>query len=224
MKHPQFTLNLDRPADFSPSAFARAPGNEATLRLIEQWPDWPAPAVCIAGPAASGKSHLGMMWMERAGARAIALSTLQAGDIEGGLTEPLWIDHQNEGAFDEDVLFHTLNLAREEQGSILITARTAPAKWKVVLPDLASRLKAIPVVEISAPDDGLVEAILIKRFSDLGIDADPVVMRYLLARMERSYAAIEAVTRAFGRQTLAAQRRASAPLAAQVLEDLENSR
>lgn len=223
MKHPQFTLDLDRPADYSPSAFARAPGNEAAVRLIEQWPDWPAPAACIVGPAASGKSHLGMMWRERARARAIALSALQASDIEGGLTEPLWIDRHNDEAFDEDVLFHTLNLAREEEGSILITARTAPAKWKVALPDLASRLKAVPVVEIGGPDEGLVEAVLIKRFTDLGIDAEPAVMRYLLARMERSYGAIAAVVEAFGRQTLAAQRRASVPLAAQVLEDLENS-
>lgn len=222
MKHPQFTLDLDRPADFSPSAFARSPGNEAAARLIEQWPDWPAPVVSIAGPEASGKSHLGVIWRERTNARAVALGALQASDIEGGLAEPLWIDRHDDSPFDEDVLFHALNLAREEQGSILLTARAAPAKWKVSLPDLASRLKAILVVEITGPDDALVEAILIKRFADLGLDADPAVIRYLLARMERSYGAIDQVVRGFGRQTLAVQRRASVPLAAQVLEDLEN--
>jgi chromosomal replication initiation ATPase DnaA len=220
MKHPQFTLDLDRPADLSPSAFARAPANEAAYRLIEQWPDWPAPVVAIVGPAYAGKSHLGTIWMDRAAARALPLASLTAKDIEGGLDAPLWLDRSADEAFDEDALFHTLNLAREEQGSVLLTARTAPAKWQVALPDLASRLKAVPVVEIGEPDDALLEAILIKRFGDMGIDADAAVMRFLLARMERSYGAAHAVVQAFGRQTLAAHRRASVPLAAQVLEEL----
>jgi len=218
MKHPQFTLNLDRPADYSPSAFARAPANEAAMRLTEQWPDWPAPAVCIAGPASAGKSHLGEIWRERANAQAIDLAALRAADIEGGLSRPLWIDRRADDAFAEDVLFHVLNLAREEQGNILLTAREVPAKWNISLPDLASRLKAVPVVNIGEPDDGLVEAILIKRFTDMGIDAEAPVISYLLARMERSYSALDAVARGFGRSTLAAQRRASIPLAAEVLE------
>jgi len=222
MKHPQFTFDLDRPADYSPSAFARAPANEAAMRLVEQWPDWAAPVVCIAGPASSGKSHLGEIWRERANARAIDLADLCAVDIEGGLSRPLWVDRRAGDVFAEDVLFHALNLAREEQGSILLTAREAPAKWNVSLPDLASRLKAVPVVSIEEPDDALVEAILIKRFTDMGIDAEQPVISYLLARMERSYSAVDAVVKGFGRSTLAVQRRASIPLAAEVLEGIGN--
>jgi len=220
MKHPQFTFDLDRPADLSPSAFARAPSNEAAARLVEQWPDWPGPVVCIVGPAHSGKTHLGTMWAERAAARMIDLAALSKKDIAGGLKAPLWIDRQNDDAFEEDALFHAINLAREEGGSILLTASAAPAKWKVALPDLASRLKAVPVAEIAEPDDALLEAILIKRFTDLGIDAEPAIMRFLLARMERSYRAAEAVVEAFGTRTLAAHRRASVPLAAEVLAEI----
>jgi len=220
MKHPQLTFDLNRPVDLSPSAFARTPANEAALRLIEQWPDWSVPVACIAGPAHSGKTHLGVMWSERAGARVVDLAALSEKDIAGGIKTPLWIDRQTEGAFDEDVLFHAINLAREEGGSILITARLAPAKWKVALPDLASRLKVVPVAEIAEPDDALLEAILTKRFLDLGIDAEPAVMRFLLARMERSYSAAEAVVAAFGTRTLATHRRASVPLAAEVLAEI----
>lgn len=222
MKHPQFTLDLDRPSDLSLSAFARAPANEAAMRWVEQWPDWPAPAVCIAGPPHSGKSHLGTIWQDRAEAVPVELAELRETHLEAGLDRPLWIDRGAAAPFQEDALFHALNLAREEGGTILLTADEPPAKWQVTLPDLASRLKAVPVAVLAEPDDALLEAILIKRFSDLGIDADPSVMRYLLARMERSYAALNAVVWAFGRQTLAAQRRASVPLAAQVLEEIGN--
>jgi chromosomal replication initiation ATPase DnaA len=222
-KHPQFTLDLDRPADLSPSAFARSPANEAAVRMVEQWPDWSGPVVAIVGTAYSGKSHLGEIWKHRAHAREVALASLSNADIEGGLQEPLWIDRADDAPFDEDALFHALNLAREEKGSILITARSAPSKWKVALPDLGSRLNAVPVVEIAAPDDTLIEAILVKRFADLGLDADPAVLRFLLARMERSYAALGAVVEAFGRRTLAAHRRASVPLAAEVLAEIGGS-
>lgn len=223
MKHPQFTLDLSRPVDVSRSAFARAPANEEALRLIEQWPDWPGPAVCIAGPAHSGKSHLACIWAERAGARHIDLAALDTAFLESRFDGPLWIDRHTEQPFDEKALFHALNLAREEGRSILLTAAAPPANWKVTLPDLASRLRAVPVTLVGAPDDGLLEAILIKRFADIGVDADEAVLRYLLARIERSYGAAAAVVAGFDRLTLASHRRASVPLAAQVLESLETS-
>jgi len=220
MKHPQFTLDLTRPDDTSPSAFARAPANDAAVRMIELWPKWPGPAIGVVGPTHSGKSHLALIWAERASARRIPLEQLTTSDLEAGLSTPLWDDRHADGQFDEDALFHLLNLAKEENGAVLLTSNIPPAKWKVALPDLASRLKALPVAEIGEPDDALLEAILIKRFSDLGIDAEPAVMRFLLARIERSYLAAHVVSEALGRQTLATHRRVTVPLAAETLEVL----
>ena len=52
-------------ADLPPSArrwgasdFLVAPANEAAVAWLDRWPDWPAPALALAGPAGSGKTHL----------------------------------------------------------------------------------------------------------------------------------------------------------------------
>ena len=226
MKHPQFTFDLSRPVDLSRSAFARAPANVAAAAFVEAWPDWPAPAAAIWGPAYSGKTHLGAIWAERAGALRVPLHVplheFCEAHLAEGLAQPLWLDEEvGQAGLDETALFHLLNLVREENGACLITSRAAPAKWDVRLPDLASRLKALPVFEIGAPDDTLLQAILTKRFDDMGIDADPSVMKYLLKRMERSYEAAANVARAFEERTLAAHRRATIALASDVLDDLE---
>jgi len=220
MKHPQFTLDLNRPDDTSPSAFARAPANEAAVRLVETWPDWPGPVAAIVGPAHSGKTHLGEMWAARANAAVASLGNLASTDIAETTDAPLWLMHDDAEKFDEDALFHLINLAREDKRHVLITARDVPAKWMVALPDLASRLKALPVAEIGAPDEALLEAILVKRLTDKGVDPDPAMMRYLLARMDRTFEAAHLVAEALGRRTLAAQRRATVRLAAEVLEEI----
>ena len=35
------------------------PGNREALAWIDRWPDWPAPALALGGPAGCGKTHLG---------------------------------------------------------------------------------------------------------------------------------------------------------------------
>ncbi len=49
------------------------------------------------------------------------------------------------------MLFHLINLAREENASLLFTARAAPAAWPVAIPDLVSRLRALPVATLQPP-------------------------------------------------------------------------
>ena len=47
---------------------------------------------------------------------------------------------------DQAALFHLLNLAREQAADLLLTARTQPAGWTLQVKDLASRLRAVPVI------------------------------------------------------------------------------
>jgi chromosomal replication initiation ATPase DnaA len=63
----------------------------------------------------------------------------------------------------------------------------------VVLADLRSRLRAIPVVEIGAPDDSLLGAVLVKHFADRQLHVAPQVIAYLLRRIDRSFAAAEKI-------------------------------
>ncbi|MEI9984851.1 MAG: hypothetical protein WDN69_17585 [Aliidongia sp.] len=47
-------------------AFLVAAANAAAVAWIDRWPDWPAPALVLQGPPASGKTHLASVWRARA--------------------------------------------------------------------------------------------------------------------------------------------------------------
>ena len=51
----QLALALDHAESYAREDFLSGPGNEAALKLIDSWPDWPANAVALVGPEGSGK-------------------------------------------------------------------------------------------------------------------------------------------------------------------------
>jgi chromosomal replication initiation ATPase DnaA len=86
-------------------------------------------------------------------------------------------------------LFHLINLAREERAFVLLTARGAPAAFPVTIRDLASRLRALPSVALTAPDDALLRALIVKLGADRQLALDETLVNYLVNRIERSFAA-----------------------------------
>ena len=58
--------------------------------------------------------------------------------------------------------------------------------------DLASRLRALPVVALTAPDDALLRAVLVKLFADRQLAVDESLVTFLTTRIERSFAAARA--------------------------------
>ena len=67
---------------------------------------------------------------------------------------------------DERALLHLLNAAGEAGLPVLLAARAPPARWAARLPDLASRLRAMTAVEIGAPEDALLRALLARLLAD----------------------------------------------------------
>ena len=118
---------------------------------------------------------------------------------------------------DERALFHLLNLVREEDGYLLLTARSAPATWGVALPDLVSRLRALPVVTVSAPDDALLRAVMVKLFADRQLSVDENLIAYLATRIERSFAAAREAVAQLDREALRQKRGVTRALAAELL-------
>ena len=99
------------------------------------------------------------VYQEIAGARRVSARVLDEIDLPAALaTGALVIEDAGEGT-DERALFHMLNLMRQHEAFILMTAHTLPATWRVELADLASRLRAIPTVELRSPDDALLRAV-----------------------------------------------------------------
>ena len=157
----QLPLSLGFRERFGREDFLAGPPNAAALALIEGWPDWPARTVALVGPEGAGKSHLGAIWAEAAGARAIAAHAVTLASVPTALaTGALVVEDLREGACEDAALFHLLNLAREQEAFLLITARTPPAGFAVRLRDLASRLRALPAVTLAPPDDALLRAVI----------------------------------------------------------------
>ena len=118
------------------------------------------------------------------------------------------------------MLFHLLNLAREKSFAVLVTSRKAPGELDFELPDLRSRLRALPLAVIEPPDEGLLRAVLVKLFFDRQLDVEPHVIRYLAVRMDRSMQAANALVAEIDRLALVKKKRVSRLLAAEALENL----
>jgi chromosomal replication initiation ATPase DnaA len=215
----QLAFDLDPAENFSRDDFIRGAGNTAALDLVESWPNWPARTVAIVGPEGAGKSHLAAIWATVTGARRLASRALDEAAVPAALaTGALALERAAvEGDLDERALFHLLNLVQEQRGFLLLTARTAPAGWPISLPDLASRLRAVPVVTLAAPDDGMLRAVLVKLFADRQIAVDEPLISYLMVRIERSFAAARAIVATLDREALRRQRPVTRALAGEIL-------
>lgn len=217
----QLPLDLALAAGHGRDELVVSPANSAAVSLIDDWPHWPSPVIVLAGPAGSGKTHLGAIWCEASGALILDRASLQqavtdSANVQG--TSAFLIDDADGEGLDQTGLFHLINHVRASGGTLLMTARRFPGAWAVTLPDLASRLKAATTVEIAEPDDLLLAGVITKLFADRQVTVDPVVVTYLVRRMERSLAAANAVVEALDRLALSRAMRISRAMAAEVLD------
>jgi len=214
----QLAFALPHAESLTRDNFLGGPANAAALGLIESWPEWPARTMLLAGPEGSGKSHLAAIWAEQAGARSTTAHTLTAATVPAALaTGALVVEDLKPNDFDERALFHLLNLAREEEAFVLITARTPPSAIEVELRDLRSRLRALPVVSLAEPDDLLFRALIVKFCADRQLAVDESVVGYLATRIERSYAAARQAVGQLDREALRLGRPVTRALAAELM-------
>ncbi len=212
----QLALALDHRESYAREDFLAGPCNERPLQLVDCWPDWPATALALVGPEGSGKTHLAMIWAAAAGARVISARALDEAELPSALaTGALVVEDAGPGA-DERALFHLINLAREETAFLFFTARTGPATWPVAIPDLASRLRALPVITLQPPDDTMLRAVIIKLAADRQLLLDESVVSYLSTHIERSFAAARAAIIALDNEALRQRRPPTRALAAEM--------
>ena len=204
-------------------AFLVTPSNRAAAAWIDRWPDWPGPALALHGPSGAGKSHLAAVWRERAGGWVVegpALDEDRAAELAQAHAA-LVIEAADQAP--ETALFHLYNMMAERRGHLLLVAREPPARWPVRLPDLRSRLGTVPLAPITAPDDQLIRAVLIKLFDDQQLKVAPDIIDFLALRIERSFAAAVRVVAAIDRESLEQLRPITVPMVRSVLERLSHA-
>lgn len=214
----QLALALPHRAALAREDFLVSPSNAAAVALIDRWPDWPSHAVLLVGPAGSGKSHLVEVWRQMSGARRVAADSLRQTDVPGLLEAgSLALEDAPGERLDEKALFHLMNLAREQGSRLLITAAAHPASWGLALPDLVSRLRAAPVVELGPPDDELLRGVLVKLFADRQLAVDEPLVSFLLTRMPRSLDAARLLVAEIDRRALEEHAEVTRPFVSRVL-------
>jgi chromosomal replication initiation ATPase DnaA len=216
----QLVLALDHAESFAREDFLAGPPNAAGLALIERWPDWPSPAMALVGPEGAGKSHLAAIWAEASGARVLSARLIGETDLPGALaTGALVVEDLSPEAFDERALFHLLNLAREQSAFLLLTSRAPPAGFALAIRDLASRLRALPVVTLAPPNDALLRALIVKLAADRQLALDEALVTFLVNRIERSYAAARAALTRMDEEAMRLHRPVTRALAADLFRE-----
>jgi chromosomal replication initiation ATPase DnaA len=217
----QLSFDLPHRPALGREDFLVAPCNAEALVWLDRWPEWPEGRLVVHGPEGAGKSHLAEVWRRQSGAAVLSPECLE--EIAAEMPPPraaLLLDDAASAmsATREPALLHLLNGLREVGGTLLLTARTAPARWPVRLPDLASRLAASPTVGIGPPDDALLAAVLVKFFHERQVRVSGDVVHYLISRIERSFAAAQLTARALDEASLSGKRPITVALAREVLE------
>lgn len=214
----QLTLDLPFEERLGVDDFIVSEANQFALSFLEDWPDWPAQVAILIGPTGSGKTHLGNVWADFAGAQRHRAKNLTLEIIPEWLeTGCLLLEDTGPDVNDEAALFHLINTVRNSDMFLLITAEEPPQHWNIVVPDLASRLRAAIPVEIGAPDEVLLRQVFAKQFYDRQILVEPGVIDYLVSRIERSLNAVRDVVDALDRAAFSRGRGITKRLAADVL-------
>jgi chromosomal replication initiation ATPase DnaA len=207
----------DAVEDFVPGA-----ANAEARAWLDRWPDWPGRRLVLSGPPAAGKSHLAAIWRRRAGARLVCGKALAAMPPEAAVAAfpagSAILVEDADSAPQGRALLHLLNAAAEAGGSVLLTARTPPARWQTTLPDLRSRLAATATARIATPDPALLEAVLAKLMADRQVRVPPRLLAALALRLPRDFAAAHALAAALDAAALASGRRLTRPIAAAALD------
>ncbi|MBW8297870.1 DnaA/Hda family protein [Sphingopyxis sp.] len=194
------TSQIALPLDWSAGGSNDAPlvvgtSNADTIRYLRHVATWPVRTAVLTGPRGSGRSLIGRLFAAETGGRVI----------------------DGQDSVSEEEIFHAWNAAQSSNVPLLIIADAPPSEWGIVLPDLASRLRAVPVLTIAEPDDCLARDLIEALFAQRGIALAPEVAAYIVPRMERSYAMIHRVVAALDAASLEQGRRVGIRLTRETL-------
>jgi len=185
------------------------------------------PGYWLWGEPGRGRSHLLQACcqaVEVAGGRAIYLP-LQMLPRDRAIIEDLEaqliaVDDLDSWAGDsalEDVIMAIYQDSLVNGSQLLFSARHSAQRTPFVLPDLASRMRALPGFEVLPPDDEGLRQILMGVADRQGLELAPSVLDYWLHRSVRALPVLLRQFEQLDARALAEQRRVTIPLIKEVL-------
>jgi chromosomal replication initiation ATPase DnaA len=178
--------------------------NQEALSWVQRFPQWPYPALIIYGEKGCGKTHILHILKTITGNNCMIIDDAQ--NIFGN-TEA------------EENVFHQFNIAKENGTFLCLAMEKSAIQQNIKLPDLASRLRAAPHVQIQSPDEIALQAVLVKLFHDRQLNIEPDVISYILPRIERTFAAVRDLVKKIDENAMAEKRSVTVPLVREILTE-----
>lgn len=196
----QFALPLGPASRGDAGRIVVGNANAAAVEACAHADGWPFRTAILFGPQRSGKSLLARWFGQSGFGEAVDDADLM----------------------DETELFHCWNRAQEAARPLLLTAtaRQDGEGWRIVLPDLASRLGAALRLDIGVPDDAMLADLIAAHAEARGLALHDEGLRYLASRCERSHVGAEQLVATIDRLSLERKQAPGPAIWREALEEL----
>lgn len=217
----QLAFDISLPPNYGEENFLVTACNRDAWNALKQWDADGDSSALIKGPKSSGKTHLAHIWAAKNNATTLPITAL----VEDTSPASLFEQYSNNLVLDdvqdtpsEAALFHLLNhLKNHPEHRVLLVVDEAACWEQFTLPDLRSRLQALPQASIMQPDDVLLTALLVKHFQDRQVEISQTSLGYLLPRIERSFEGVQSIIEALDKHAIAQKKPITRSLIQQVL-------
>ena len=183
----QLLINFNLKKDYNVQNFYVSSSNKYAFDIINSWPKWLKRTVNLYGEQYSGKSHLSKIFETKTTCLNIESINFTNEILLKFKTKQALIIENFNFNIPEKLLYSLINIVEQENKYLLITSLKPINKFDFKLKDLNSRINNCLFVEIGAPDDELIYALIVKNFSDRQINIDKKIIEYIIKRINRSY-------------------------------------
>ena len=186
----QNIFNFDKNKNFNYEDYFVSKSNYFAFEILQKWPKWEKNILNIYGENFSGKTHLSKIFLGKNDGLMIYEKDINDEIFKKlKLYENIVLDGFNYET-NEKLLYSIFNLIDSENKFLIINSINPINEMDFQLKDLVSRAKNCLFAKIENPDDELMNAIILKNFSDRQIKIDNKLIDYIAKRIDRSYSKI----------------------------------
>lgn len=164
----------------------------------------------VIGPKYSGKTFLTSLFIGNN--NGILIKKMPT---EQDLKYSAWAVDNIDEFNNDNILFHIINLARENSILLLMTAKMLP---KFELKDLQSRILSIQKILIKRPDESFLMELMRKGFKDRQLKVKEEVIQFLSTRTQRNFEVVDQFISEIDKLSLLEKRNITVPLVKKLIE------
>ena len=186
----QLLLNLNHKQNFNEHDFYISKSNFHAYQLISNWPKWEKNILNIHGEKSSGKTHLADIFLSKNKGIKIESNELNDETFKKiKLHENIVLENFNKN-IQERLFYALINFVDHDNKFLIINSLIPINEMIFELNDIKSRSKNCLFAKIDSPDDDLMFALILKKFSDRQIQIDKKLIDFITKRIDRSYSKI----------------------------------